>query len=257
MYVTNLERLNASVERMLKAEELPLDNILGSMTRDEVLAVRKAYTEAVEEFIKAKIAKEVQGETPEELQDPNREDRFYLPHWEVFDQERATTKCRVVFDASAKSGNGKLLNDCLLAGDCSTEKLLHRNVPTSGSFEPDVGTFLLKTFSKHSKTGFLTVRLCIKTILKRSQTILMASTFSLLQARSSLFSSVIGLQPACFRLQSACNRLDRACNRLVFICNRLATGSIEPVISLLQADCRRKQADYRLDRACCKNSAQC
>ena len=41
VYVTNLERLNASVERMLKAEELPLDNILGSMTRDEVLAVQK------------------------------------------------------------------------------------------------------------------------------------------------------------------------------------------------------------------------
>ena len=168
VFVTNLERLNASVERMLKAEELPLDNILGSMTRDEVLAVqkveeklkrdqktgrfvtglmwrdkpqlrnnyksararfetlmrklrrntelRKAYTEAVEEFIKAKVAEEVQGETPEELQDPNREDRFYLPHREVFDPERATTKCRVVFDASAKSGNGKSLNDCLLAG---------------------------------------------------------------------------------------------------------------------------------------------
>ncbi len=111
VYVTNLERLNPSVERMLKAEELPLDNILGSITRDEVLAVqnveeklkrdertgrfitglmwrdkpqlrnnyksararfetlmrklwrntelRKAYTEAVEEFIKAKVAEEV------------------------------------------------------------------------------------------------------------------------------------------------------------------------------------------------------
>ena len=31
--------------------------------------------------------------------------------------------------------------------------LLYRNVPTSGSFEPNVGTFLLKTFSKHLKTG--------------------------------------------------------------------------------------------------------
>ena len=30
--------------------------------------------------------------------------------------------------------------------------MLWRNVPTSGSFEPDVGTFLLKTFSKHLKT---------------------------------------------------------------------------------------------------------
>ena len=39
--VTNLERLNANIERMLKAEELPLDNILGTLTRDEVLAVQR------------------------------------------------------------------------------------------------------------------------------------------------------------------------------------------------------------------------
>ena len=42
------------------------------------------------------------------------------------------------------------------------------------------------------------------------------------------------------------------CNWLVFVRNRLATGWIEPVIALLQADCRQKQADYRLNRACCK-----
>ena len=77
--------------------------------------LRKAYTEAVEEFIKAKVAEEVRSKTPEELQDPNQKDRFYLPHREVFDPERATTKYRVV-DASTKSGNGKSLNDCLLAG---------------------------------------------------------------------------------------------------------------------------------------------
>ena len=41
VYVTSLERLNASIERMIKAEQLPFDNILGSMTRDEVLAVQK------------------------------------------------------------------------------------------------------------------------------------------------------------------------------------------------------------------------
>ena len=37
---------------------------------------------------------------------------------------------------------------------CIKNKLLGmlcRNVPTSGSIEPDVGTFLLKTFSKHLK----------------------------------------------------------------------------------------------------------
>ena len=43
----------------------------------------------------------------------------------------------------------------------------------------------------------------------------------------------------------ACNRLDRACNWL-------ATGSIEPVISLFLSAIGLQQADYRLDRACCK-----
>ena len=39
--VTNLEGLNANIERMLKVEELPLDNILGTLTHNEVLAVQK------------------------------------------------------------------------------------------------------------------------------------------------------------------------------------------------------------------------
>ncbi len=104
----------------------------------------------------------------------------------------------------------------------------------------------------------------MKTILMRSQTTLMASTLSLLQAQSSLFSSVIGLQPACFRLQSACNRLDRACNRPATGLFSSAIGLQQaqssllryrlnrPVASRLQARSSLLQADYRLNRACCK-----
>ena len=58
--------------------------------------------------------------------------------------------------------------------------------------------------------------------------------------------------------------LQQACNRLILVCNQLATGSIEPVIGLflsgsiepvasrLQMKTSQLQADYRLDRACCK-----
>ena len=47
--------------------------------------------------------------------------------------------------------------------------------------------------------------------------------------------------------------LQQACNRLVFVCNRLATGSIEPVIGLFSSgSIGLQQADYRLNRACCK-----
>ena len=40
---------------------------------------------------------------------------YYLPHHCVF-KDSATTKLRVVFDASSKSPNGNSLNDCLLLG---------------------------------------------------------------------------------------------------------------------------------------------
>ena len=46
--------------------------------------------------------------------------------------------------------------------------------------------------------------------------------------------------------------MQQACNRLVFVCNRLATGSIEPVIGLFLSAISLQQADYRLNRACCK-----
>ncbi|XP_028407170.1 uncharacterized protein LOC114529555 [Dendronephthya gigantea] len=40
----------------------------------------------------------------------------YLPHHPVFREEKSTTKCRAVFDASAKGLEGVSLNDCLLPG---------------------------------------------------------------------------------------------------------------------------------------------
>ena len=44
----------------------------------------------------------------------------YPPHGEVVKEDRATTKLRVVYDASAKSRNEPSLNDCLLLGPALT-----------------------------------------------------------------------------------------------------------------------------------------
>ena len=42
--------------------------------------------------------------------------RHYLPHHAVFRDEKTTPKCRIVFDASAREGDGVSLNDFVPPG---------------------------------------------------------------------------------------------------------------------------------------------
>ena len=57
----------------------------------------------------------------EKVTDPNitelvRRDVYFLPHRAVYDEARLSTKCRIVFNASAKSVNKQSLNDNLVCG---------------------------------------------------------------------------------------------------------------------------------------------
>ena len=47
----------------------------------------------------------------------------YIPHKEVLKEDRATTKLRAVYDASAKSYSEPSLNDCILSGPALTPLL--------------------------------------------------------------------------------------------------------------------------------------
>lgn len=41
---------------------------------------------------------------------------YYIPHWAVLRPSSATTKLRVLFNASAKSSSNLSVNDCLMVG---------------------------------------------------------------------------------------------------------------------------------------------
>lgn len=48
--------------------------------------------------------------------DQGHQAKYYMPHQAVLRETSLTTKVRVVFDASAKTSNGKALNDILHVG---------------------------------------------------------------------------------------------------------------------------------------------
>lgn len=68
------------------------------------------YTNYMKEYINNGHAVEVKTDNPQE------DVAYYLPHHGVFKMTHASTKCRVVFNASAPDNYGKTLNDVLLPG---------------------------------------------------------------------------------------------------------------------------------------------
>ncbi|XP_075167690.1 uncharacterized protein LOC142239810 [Haematobia irritans] len=72
--------------------------------------LRNMYDDVIKEYLYLGHMKSVQP--PKD----SSESGFYLPHHGVFKPDSATTKLRVVFNASCTSSNGKSLNDCLYTG---------------------------------------------------------------------------------------------------------------------------------------------
>jgi hypothetical protein len=83
-------------------------------------AIKAQYVAGMRESINAgfmelvppeKLEEERAGATPEVGLD-----HYYMPHREVLKPTNTTTKCRIVFDASAKTSSGVSLNDVLMTG---------------------------------------------------------------------------------------------------------------------------------------------
>ena len=83
--------------------------------------IAKAYDDAIQDYLKTGVIEEV---FDERAKLPERRDVYYLPHCAVYDETRLSTKCRIVFDASAKTPSGISLNQCLLAGPPLQAKIL-------------------------------------------------------------------------------------------------------------------------------------
>ena len=83
---------------------------------DKNSSLKQAYGEIIAEQIKCGIIEECKEEGKIGAV-------TYLPHREVIKNDRATTKVRVVFDASAKNGNNASLNEILYKGPSLTPEL--------------------------------------------------------------------------------------------------------------------------------------
>ena len=84
-----------------------LESVERKLRQDPVKA--KAYKTAINEYVEKGFAEEVPDQS-----DDNGTVR-YLPHHAVFRDDKRKTKCRIVFDASARGGDASL-NDCILPG---------------------------------------------------------------------------------------------------------------------------------------------
>lgn len=72
-----------------------------------------AYQKAIQEYIDLGVVDKIEDPAAE---DQGRSDLYYLPHRAVYDPDKVSTKCRIVFDASAQTASGKSLNDHLMPG---------------------------------------------------------------------------------------------------------------------------------------------
>ncbi|XP_036343642.1 uncharacterized protein LOC118752901 [Rhagoletis pomonella] len=97
----------------------------GRLSKDADLS--KIYIDTINEYLRLKQMKPVRYTEDQHCSTGGAgEDRFtccYLPHHPVVKMDAASTKVRIVFDASMKTTNGKSLNDILATGPALQQDL--------------------------------------------------------------------------------------------------------------------------------------
>ena len=108
-----LFREEPSLRNNFRSAKARLEKSLLSMKNKP--AVQKGFNDVINEYLKEGIIEEVKDPRAEDL---DRTDLFYLPHRVISDENRQTTKHRVVFDGSSRcpGPDSKSLNSCILCG---------------------------------------------------------------------------------------------------------------------------------------------
>lgn len=118
-------RYEVSLPWKIPQQDLP-NNYELSLKRLRGLLRRLQHDKDILEEYDTIIKTQLQQGIVEVVKEPTRADAtgvHYLPHHAVIRRDKKTTKLRIVYDASAKSG-GPSLNDCLHAGPKFDQKIL-------------------------------------------------------------------------------------------------------------------------------------
>ena len=124
---------------------------LGILKKVENSTIQKGVqvevNNAFNEFVEKGFAEEV-------MEDSEPDACHYLPGHAVFREESVTTKTRIVFNASAVSGTGRSLNQCLFQGQCllpDLVKVIIRFRLMIVGFALDISKMFLRIKLEHGK----------------------------------------------------------------------------------------------------------
>ena len=95
---------------------------LAILAKVEKSAIDKQHVQLLNTVYKELIDN---GFAEEVFEDEEPEEVHYLPGHPVFKEDGASTKTRIVFNASCVSGSGKSLNQCLYQGRCLLPEIAH------------------------------------------------------------------------------------------------------------------------------------
>ena len=97
-----------SVSNNYSSAHARLEGLMRKLRKNDEL--KHAYVDAMQDYMNLGVVELVHDDDPKDM---SRRDLNYLPHRAVYDPTRTSTKCRIVFDGSARTPSGFSLNQCL------------------------------------------------------------------------------------------------------------------------------------------------